>query len=815
MTQIPQLNYGEKKNDMIINLGTTIKELLDENLISVRTYNVCYSNKLFTVGEIKNFHDTTPDSFLNLRNCGRKSTLELCSVIKDIKPEVIEVGEAVEVDEFDTENQIIRQTFIDEYELFVNDPNVDLELISFFQEQFSNPSSLYNGIVYNSTKIFSEVSGNARLVYLFREQLVSILNDIAKQLEHKLPEDDEFAVNLLNISQSLTDTLKKDFLADYCRYKLNESRRKFLENEYLRLVSSSSVIVQKLANSYIDSFYKLIPFLDFDRTNFVLKFGGKKKSALDYFNNILTPFSHIFEKILYGDVDEEALTVSINFPFLTTESIDWVKIFYKNNSYYPMFFIVCEFLKNSKLRDHEMFCLRFGLNDQHYLYSLAEIAQKFDLSGERIRQILSKQTLSKESLSHSPFWKHYFVQDFVLITDSSDTFNDICSSENVFFTFEAFAEICNIIFKFQFSDEFDCKFCSTKKHFSIFHTIFSRFDELKKKRYSEETTYNVCDIISKQALDIPGIEDAIYSIVIPALHISVSNGSIFFNKNFVDIEKEAFDILYQKGEPIHIEELVSLIKGNNALFELNDDTIRNKIRLSKQILPIGKTSMCKLVHWRNIFGGSIRDLLRKIMNEREAPVNLDELTSLVTDVFENTNRNSINSNLLSSDEFVYFANGYFGLRSKTYPPQFVEADPSKQRLSFDVRFNHFQEFVNTYLRIPYCSGADDEDSLCRWYYNVLNGNIDTTEEQRRKVNEFVYSNKELPQNGTEVRFKKLCQEYLDYVKTNYELPSHKEGATLYNWLKKTLSNYLSYDDNRKLYFTKLIEELETYGFFIC
>ena len=149
MTQIPQLNYGEKKNDMIINLGTTIKELLDENLISVRTYNVCYSNKLFTVEEIKNFHDTTPDSFLNLRNCGRKSTLELCSVIKDIKPEVIEVGEAVEVDEFDTENQIIRQTFIDEYELFVNDPNVDLELISFFQEQFSNPSSLYNGIVYN------------------------------------------------------------------------------------------------------------------------------------------------------------------------------------------------------------------------------------------------------------------------------------------------------------------------------------------------------------------------------------------------------------------------------------------------------------------------------------------------------------------------------------------------------------------------------------------------------------------------------------------------------------------------------------------
>ena len=365
-----------------------------------------------------------------------------------------------------------------------------------------------------------------------------------------------------------------------------------------------------------------------------------------------------------------------------------------------------------------MFCLRFGLNDSHILYSLAEIAQKFDLTGERVRQILSKQTLSKEPLSHSPFWKHYFVQDFILITDSSTVYKDICSSEKVFITFEAFAEICNIIFKFQFSEEFDCKFCCSKKHFSIIHTIFSRFDELKKKRYSEDTTYNVCDIVPKQALIIPGIEDAIYSIVIPALHISVSNGSIFFNKNFVDIEKEAFDILYQKGEPMHIEELVSLIKGNNVHFQLNDDTIRNKIRLSKH------------------------------------------------------------------------------------------------RLSFDERFQNFKEFVNTYLRIPYCSGADDEDSLYRWYNNVLNGNISTTDEQRRMLNDFVDSNKELPQNGTEVRFKKLCQEYIDYVKSNYELPSYREGATLYNWLKKTLPNYLSYNDNRKTYFSKLIEELETYGFYI-
>lgn len=806
MTQILQLNCAEKRNDMTITLGTTIKELLDEKLISVRTYNVCNSNRLNTVAEIKKYHDSNPDSFINLRNCGKKSTLELRSIIDVIQPEI------KAVDKFDTVSQPIRQTFIDEYELFVNDPYIDENLVSFFQNKFPNPSSFFNATIYNYTDILTKYTGEPKLLYLFREQVIMMLCDIAKQLEHKLPEGDEFSTKVLNISNDLSNSFKQQFLVDFCKYKLHRSRRLYLELEYTRLVEDSSAIVQKLANSYIKSFYDLIPLFSLDKNLFVGKFGGKRKSALDFYINVRNPFYTIFEKILWGDVDEDALMISVLFPYISNEAVDWVKSFYIKHSYYPMFYIVCDFLKNSYIREHEMFCLRYGLNEQKIMFSLAEIAKRFDVTGERVRQILSKQYLCKEDIYKSPFWKHYFEQNIVLFTDTSDSFLELCSKENVSISFDAFAEICNIIFKFQFSDEFDCKFCCPKKYFSIIHSIFSKLYELRNTKCSEDTTMRICDILPKQTVETTEIRDAIFNIIIPSIGIEASNDTLYFKKNFVDIEKEAYQILYKNGEPLHIEDLVSQIKESNAQFELKDDTIKNKIRLSKIILPIGKTSMCKLQHWRNVFGGSIRDLLRKIMSERETPVSLDELTSLVTDVFESTNRNSINSNLSSSDEFVSFANGYFGLRSKDYPPQFVEVDLSKQRLSFNERFEQFQEFVHTYFRIPYCSGADDEDSLYRWYNNVFNYNVDSTEEQRRILKDFVESNKSLPQNGTEVRFKKLCQEYLDYVKTNYELPNHKEGATLYNWLKKTLPNYISYNDNRKIYFTKLIEELQSYGF---
>ena len=161
MTLIQLSNYGEKRNDMLINLGTTIKELLAERLISVRTYNVCYSNKLFTVEEIKNFHDTNPDSFLKLKNCGRKSTLELCSVIENIQTKI------AEFDKFDIVNQIIRQTFIDEYELFVNDPSIGEDVVTLFKTKFPTPSSFFNESIYNTSYLLSDVSGKGELVYSF------------------------------------------------------------------------------------------------------------------------------------------------------------------------------------------------------------------------------------------------------------------------------------------------------------------------------------------------------------------------------------------------------------------------------------------------------------------------------------------------------------------------------------------------------------------------------------------------------------------------------------------------------------------------
>lgn len=57
----------------------TIEEIFNRNEISVRTYNVCIDNKLFTLSDLKKYFYANK-SFKGLRNCGTKTNRELIEI---------------------------------------------------------------------------------------------------------------------------------------------------------------------------------------------------------------------------------------------------------------------------------------------------------------------------------------------------------------------------------------------------------------------------------------------------------------------------------------------------------------------------------------------------------------------------------------------------------------------------------------------------------------------------------------------------------------------------------------------------------------
>lgn len=796
---------------MILTFDTTIDELIQQRLISVRTHNVCRNNNLLTIEDLRSYFDKHSKSFLGLRNCGRKSCFELSSVLDKVNPVVV-AKDKIEI--IDLKAQ---QIFIDEYEMFICNPSIDEQVKSLFQIEFPDVNSFFNMCLYDSNRIISKIIDKSefseRTIYFFRLNTINTIQEISRQIKHQLPENDEFVQDFISATENISEIFKSRTLSEYCRYVISDSKRVYLEHEFSLLVRGSSRLSQCISESDIKTMYDLLPLIYLSSEGFIGRFGGKRKRANEFYKQVALPFSVIFDNVLYSDVDEKLLEIIARFPFLSKASIDVVKGFFCEHSYFPMFYIVCEFLTNSKVREYEMFCLKYGLNEEHKMYSLFEIGKRYNITRERVRQILTLNSLKKEPFLKSEFWDKYKIDD-VLITEASSIFKDIHSFEVNGLSFDTFAQIFTILFDYTYNDEAELKFICSKKYYSVITTLITSLTNAKNRKYATDTYVKLNDILPEAEAKKKKLRTVAFGEVARMLSIETYEETFFFPQNFVDVENEAYKILYEKGEPIHIDELTLLIKEQFSDFNLCEESIKNKIRLSTIIRPIGKTSMQKLNLWRNVFDGSIRDLIRKIMTERITPISLDELTSLVTDVFENTNRKNIHSNLASSDEFISFANGLYGLKGKSYSEEFVEVDLSKTRRSFEDRFEQFKNFVKEFMRIPYASGADEEDSLYRWYNNVLNGVLDVSEEQRNELLTFLEKNKDIPKNGTELRFKRICQDYLDYVRNNFELPTHKSCTSLYNWMNKVLPNYAEFEDNRKMFFEELLEELKSFGFYL-
>lgn len=791
---------------MIITAETSIKELLDSGLISVRTSNVCVNNQLSKVSDIQKYKEKY-DSFLRLRNCGLKSNLELMDVlasIRDIRPNS---------SLFDSLDPNLQQVFIDEYELFIGNPAESRDLINDFIKLFPSAAELYDKISEPDfslkASLFDSIK-NGATQHQTRLAVVKVVSEITKQLNKRINPGDELLASFSALEAKLKKSIDSDFLSQFCQFVLSEAKRNYLKSEYENLTAHLGGHTLTFSRTSFPAFYDAIPYLEYTTAAFVSKFSGKKKSATDFHLKIIIPFREILKSVIGSKENDETFCISLQFPWLSQESISFTADFQKKYGHYPVFHIISSLCNNSTKREFDIFGLRYGLNTQSGALELIDIAQKYNLSRERVRQILSKFSLKNELQFRREDFLKYLDND-ILIFESSSKFKDLSGKENVSISFEAFGRIISEYWPFIYEDKYPIPYLVNKKIASAVDRIFSILTKLEGAQYAEDTTIPYTGIFSKKICENPDLIDII-KFAARALGIQIKGRSFFFSQNHIDVENEAYQLLYETGEPLSAETIHSYLKDKYPNdYRLAFGSLKFKLLSSERIQCVGKTSTYKLSHWRNVFGGSIRDLLRKLLDESSEPLSLDYLTSKVTDFFD-TNRKNIHSNLSSSEEFVTFAGSLYGLKDKSYPDEFVPFDVSKTRASFDERFELFKKFVEEFNRIPYASGVEDEESLARWKNNVLKRVLEVTDEQVQALTDFLESKHNLPSSGFEMKFKRKCTEYLDFVNENFELPNFKSNYSLASWYSKNISRYQDFNDNRKLFFENLLNELRGLGF---
>ena len=797
-------NYEEKNNKFPIPSNTSISELQDKGIISVRTANICASYNITIVSDLKKI-GSTPLDFLHLRNCGRKTALELSNIVSRISKfddSKIEISQNknVEREDFQVFSEWLNNLFSDNLT---------------YRDIFFKSISSVNKLVYALTneinylienEYISEIQ-NASDRYFYKKSLVANL-DCLKNLLEDSPHKTEDTNKVYNQISEFTDKFSNDSLSEYFLYETPAAKQSILSSKLDSLIEKAPTRVLTFHLSKFKSVAGLLPYLFLDMDIFMKMYGAKQKTPLDYYKQVIIPFKEFYETIMSDNVDNIMLHINYKFPFLNETDSTFVYKFYCVNNYFPMFYIIRAFLVNSDTRENDIFCRRMGFGKYKQTQNLEDIAAAHSLSRERVRQLLTINPLKQINLLQSEDWGQYFVFGNTYFTKESNYFTEISNKENLDFSFETFAYIYCFFFNYEYRIS-PYEYIVDKKYADVIQRIFDKLLGLKTEQISETKYYQLSDIFNKSILEDAYLCNLILNDFADLLDIQVENNKLVFEQNHIDIPKEIYEYLYSCGEPKHIEDIISYLSEKYPNKKFTITSVKFKLRDCKDILPVGKTSTYKLRLWRNIYSGNIRSLIRDVLKNSDVPLPLDIISDKVTDVFDTTKKN-VHSSMSSGEDFIPYAGGLWGLKGIAYPKEYREVDLSRSRNTFEERFEQYKKFVNDFLRLPYLSGIEEEESLKRWQTNVLKRILDVSEGQIKLLEDFIKSKCDLPSSGREVNFYKTCKEYLNFVEQNFELPS--KSSSLYYWFNKNFKIYNEFEDKRYIYFSNLLEELNSYGF---
>lgn len=802
---------------MLVNFNTTITTLYEQGLISVRTYNCLHSACLETIGSIMNRIDK-PIDLMRLRRFGRKSLLE----IEPILNKVSHINEAEMPDDkvclLSLLGEILAVIISEAYNSFVDGES---RVKSYLKKAYPHPYDLHNLITGELPKMTVVVEGfsreeNIEIRYAYKQFIEEVLR---KMEGAKITGDKTYAKyqsKAFELSQKLDYFSNEDIAKNF----MSPLKKQYLEKIYHNLIEKRiSVKSKNIIEKYLPHFEDLIKYADEPFESYLninkRRFMVKTLQELHQFNQSI--FVPEFKKTIMQTDDEiELEIIKLNFPFLTSLQQKFVFNFIRTNNHLPLFFLLLHYLRQSKIKSDYIYCLFNGILDGRRL-TINEVAKITNLTGARIRQILSKGIDAQQS-SLKNYARTFYKEliELPVVYETTEEYIKLKEMESLPNDFGVFVSLLQLIGHF--------KLLEVKGHFILLNGIYA---DLKLEaclgnvakainaKYSGDTFMSLNSFIRSFPLQVQSImKECIKYVVTDVYQVQIMDGEcLFLPQTFIDIKKELYDILVENGKPMHVDDIFAVLKKRYPNHEYtNSEQIKCYLSRHQHIKPIGKSSHYALDTWDGIYFGSIRGLLVDLLMSSDLPLHIDKLYNEVHKHYPNTNKKSLAATMTDegSKRFIGFEGGYFGLKSKMYSEGY-ELAQIKRRHHFDERFTDLVNFIEANHRFPFDYSSQEESSLMRWLYNVNAGNITISKEQINKLNNVLHEYDETgyPRSAREYTFWLKCQEVKEYIRQNQAFPTCSNSETLYNWLRSAKRKYINYTDKRHQYMVDLLDVISS------
>lgn len=444
-----------------------------------------------------------------------------------------------------------------------------------------------------------------------------------------------------------------------------------------------------------------------DRFNFqdIKNVGTKTITELKSFIHTITEF---IEKIVEVKSENDLVTLRNRFFIEKTFSNSSIpnEILESQSIFSLINFLISEnaiFEKNESV----IFQKAFKIFDNQLELTLDEIADKINLSRERVRQIrkgilenLSYNLQFIKNIEDDLYQKYDIDQNQKLITIDDELNNQINVVNNTNFSIE----FNTFIIYSYISDKFDLigeiedvlqpkYFNSRDRHnwgnfYLIQHQLINEFDFNKfandiNKRINarNELTYSSNFKIYLNNF-FKNKDNSLISIVFPVaeriinkefdLIIDLDENIVFERNTFRKVPEYAIEALEKLGLPSKIEDIYNQIELNYPEITKSQDALRGSLQRTSEIIYFGRSSTYGLKKWEiekeGIKGGTIKNIIFEYLQDNNEPIHILELLDEVHEYRDKTNAKNIITNLkLDSQKlFVIFNQSFIGLSGKTY-----------------------------------------------------------------------------------------------------------------------------------------------------
>jgi hypothetical protein len=527
----------------------------------------------------------------------------------------------------------------------------------------------------------------------------------------------------------------------------------------------------------------------------------------------------------------------------------FVSDFYKINNHLPMFWILEQYLKNDNTRDVKILLDTSPIFQDKQSQILEEIATKYDLTSERVRQIRNnvfrktfeitddiiecknKDKLLKyrQLLQNKDDWA--YTLEFVKETDSIFEIQEYLKKEQCKLSIEFVLQIIACIFRDRFTLLGGFNTNNRDKLWKLTYLIRKEFTDIFDfEKMKEEFSNKIVDSTSNYLLDLDNYisntqswkqfdfekTDEITSIVKDILLHEFGLYSEDIDGNQIKIpankERNPLDVVYKilkaKGMPMHLDEIFiefkKILPEHKYTQENNPDRLRLYLQRCEDITFRKRSSIYVLKEWGHIRSGTIRDNIIEFLSVNDLPQTVEAITKYVLQHFPETNQKNIHTTMFSGKNFIQFKNSLFGLASKKYSSEYEIIEQEGQRKTFEQRLTDLEKFIVENEHFPFSSSENkDEESLCQWWNRIINGKQTVSEKQQIEVERIKIKYACFKIDKNEYEWDLNYNKFKMFIFENRRVPSAKgDERFLYHWLRRAKDDFINYrlsEGQRKKY----------------